>query len=61
MHLEARERADGRWRGGEPPLRAGERIHTETATNTAERAVGLLEQAGFAAPGCGPIRGTGSP
>jgi dimethylhistidine N-methyltransferase len=50
MHLEAREALLVRWPGGERRFRAGERIHTENSYKyRLAGALGLLEQAGFAA------------
>ena len=50
MHLEAREDVHVQWPGGARRFRAGERIHTENSYKYRRAgAVGLLEQAGFAA------------
>ena len=50
MHLEAREALTVSWPGGARSFRAGERIHTENSYKYRQAAaVGLLEQAGFAA------------
>jgi dimethylhistidine N-methyltransferase len=50
MHLEAREALQVNWPGGARSFRAGERIHTENSYKYRQaQAVGLLEQAGFAA------------
>jgi dimethylhistidine N-methyltransferase len=50
MHLEAREDLTVSWPGGTRRFRAGERIHTENSYKYRQAAaVGLLEQAGFAA------------
>jgi hypothetical protein len=52
MHLEARERQTVSWQGGSRRFEAGERIHTENSYKYRQSdAVGLLEQAGFAAAG----------
>lgn len=50
MHLEARADLTVSWQGGARRFRAGERIHTENSYKYRQAAaVGLLEQAGFAA------------
>lgn len=50
MHLEALEDLSVSWHGGTRDFAAGERIHTENSYKYRESmAVGLLEQAGFAA------------
>jgi dimethylhistidine N-methyltransferase len=52
MHLEARSSQQVTWRGGGRRFEAGERIHTENSYKyRPAAAVGLLEQAGFAAAG----------
>jgi dimethylhistidine N-methyltransferase len=52
MHLEARSAQQVNWRGGSRRFEAGECIHTENSYKYRESsAVGLLEQAGFAAAG----------
>ncbi len=49
MHLEARLDLEVRWQGGTRRFRQGQSIHTENSYKyRAPRAVGLLEQAGFA-------------
>jgi dimethylhistidine N-methyltransferase len=50
MHLEARTDLRVTWPGGERACRAGQRIHTENSYKyQSARAIGLLEQSGFAA------------
>ncbi len=50
MHLEARAALTVSWPGGARSFRAGERIHTENSYKYRQAAaLGLLEQAGFAA------------
>jgi dimethylhistidine N-methyltransferase len=50
MHLEAREALTVSWPGGARRFRAGETIHTENSYKYRQAAaLGLLEQAGFAA------------
>jgi dimethylhistidine N-methyltransferase len=52
MHLEARSAQQVSWNGGGRRFEAGECIHTENSYKYRESsAVGLLEQAGFAASG----------
>jgi dimethylhistidine N-methyltransferase len=52
MHLEARTAQQVSWHGGSRRFEAGERIHTENSYKyRSVDAVGLLEQAGFAAAG----------
>jgi dimethylhistidine N-methyltransferase len=52
MHLEARSAQQVRWQGGSRRFEAGQRIHTENSYKyRPSDAVGLLEQAGFAAAG----------
>ena len=52
MHLEARRSQQVAWQGGSRRFEAGERIHTENSYKyRPAAAVGLLEQAGFAAAG----------
>ena len=52
MHLEAKTAQRVSWPGGERRFEAGERIHTENSYKYRPAgAVGLLEQAGFAAAG----------
>jgi dimethylhistidine N-methyltransferase len=52
MHLEARTAQQVNWIGGGRRFEAGERIHTENSYKYRKSgAVGLLEQAGFAAAG----------
>jgi dimethylhistidine N-methyltransferase len=52
MHLEARTAQQVSWQGASRRFEAGERIHTENSYKyRPSEAVGLLEQAGFAAAG----------
>ena len=50
MHLQAKQDLVVRWKDGERPFAAGERIHTESACKyTVERFDSMLRQAGFRA------------